>query len=405
MVLQELLNEVVLDTHNTQKMFALAKEYDRLEQGAAAATFYLRAADYEYEDKELQYKSLIQLSKIYYRAKGRWQSARSIMENAVGVLPQRPEAYYFLAKWHQDMDQWRPSLMYSGIGLSLKDQNDLDVDYPGMHGIKYLNALALWKDNGKDQGKQALFNLKYKDIISDKDLKTKVNSTLDTIGYPSSLKYNREDKSLYKFPFKGLGKVTENYARHFQDMFVLSVLDGKERGSFIELGSGEPFTWNATALLEKTFGWKGISVDINEKTCYKHAQTRNSTIITGNAEEIDYEALLKSHCMEEHIDFLRINCEEASLKTLLKIPFNRYEFSVIQFQHNSCWWGEEIKTVAREHLEKAGYILCANDIALDDKQTYEDWWVHPSYFKKHMKTSNEESNFVWDYMMHGFMEM
>jgi len=398
-MLQELLNDVVLDTHNTQKMYLLAKEYDRLEQGAAAATFYLRAADYEYENKELQYKALIQLGKIYHRAKGRWQSAKCILENAISVLPNRPEAYYFLAKWHQERDEWRPSLMYTNIGLSLSDGEDLDIEYPGMDSIRYLNALAVWKDNGLDDGKNLLFDLKYNSDIQDEDLKTKVISTLNTVGYPSSLKYTRERKDQYKFPFRGLGKITKNYARHFQDMFVLSVLDGKERGSFVEVGSGEPFTWNNTALLEELFGWKGISIDINEKMCYKHAQKRNSTIINGKAEEIDYMSLFKTHCMEEHIDFLRINCEGSSLDVLKKIPFNQYEFSVIQFQHNNCWWGDQFKIESREHLENIGYILCANDIAIDHQQSYEDWWVHPNHYKRQMKTS-KGINFIWEYMMH-----
>ena len=42
----KLLNDVVLDYSNPFKMFALAKEYDKLKQGAAAFGWYLRAADF-----------------------------------------------------------------------------------------------------------------------------------------------------------------------------------------------------------------------------------------------------------------------------------------------------------------------------------------------------------------------
>ena len=40
-----LLNDLLLDYNNPDKNYTIAKEYDRLEQGSAAAGFYLRAAD------------------------------------------------------------------------------------------------------------------------------------------------------------------------------------------------------------------------------------------------------------------------------------------------------------------------------------------------------------------------
>jgi hypothetical protein len=42
----KVLNDVVLDYSNPFKMFELAKEYDKLKQGAAAFGWYLRAADF-----------------------------------------------------------------------------------------------------------------------------------------------------------------------------------------------------------------------------------------------------------------------------------------------------------------------------------------------------------------------
>lgn len=45
-MINNLLNEVVLDYDNPWKSFALAEEYFKLGQLAAAFTFYLRAADY-----------------------------------------------------------------------------------------------------------------------------------------------------------------------------------------------------------------------------------------------------------------------------------------------------------------------------------------------------------------------
>ena len=49
MLLNELVTEFALDSKNPQKIFDMAREYDRLEQGAMAIGLYLRAADIEEE--------------------------------------------------------------------------------------------------------------------------------------------------------------------------------------------------------------------------------------------------------------------------------------------------------------------------------------------------------------------
>ena len=44
-MLQELLNEHCLDPKNPYKIYDLAAEYDRLDQGAMGVSLYLKAAD------------------------------------------------------------------------------------------------------------------------------------------------------------------------------------------------------------------------------------------------------------------------------------------------------------------------------------------------------------------------
>lgn len=44
-MLQELLNDHIMDPKNPDKIFKLASEYDRLEQGAMAVSLYLKTAD------------------------------------------------------------------------------------------------------------------------------------------------------------------------------------------------------------------------------------------------------------------------------------------------------------------------------------------------------------------------
>ena len=82
------------------------------------------------------------------------------------------------------------------------------------------------------------------------------------------------------------------------------------------------------------------------------------------------------------------------------MPFNKYEFGVIQFQHNACWWGPEFRDKSREILSKIGYILLVPNVAVNEKLPYEDWWVNPAVANKypHMRGKNG-INFAWDYMM------
>ena len=76
---------------------------------------------------------------------------------------------------------------------------------------------------------------------------------IEQVGYPSTLPYTQNEKHKYRYKFDGLDTVVKNYSRHFQDMFVLSLLNGKKNGTFIEVGSGHPKLFNNTYLLEKEF--------------------------------------------------------------------------------------------------------------------------------------------------------
>lgn len=406
----DILNDVVLDYQNPYKIYELAREYDKLEQGAAAFSWYLRAADMSpgitWEERWVQYKSMILSAFIYDRNKNRNHSTEGLLKIAIETMPERPEAYYFLSKFKQERDEWRDCMMYAAIGIShiessmVEDAPDNDVGYPGENGLRLLYAKAKWKTDGRDASKNLAFDLKYKNKLTP-DLNAEATELLDKWhGYPSTLAYTCSEDDLYKYPFEGMENIEKNYSRHFQDMFVLSCLDGKEEGTFIELGSGHPELYNNTKLLEEEFGWKGISLDNSERMCHIFSKERKTPVILEDAANVDYKKLLKQNCFEQYVDFLRINAEKASIEALKNIPFDKYEFNVVQFQHNAVWWGPEFRDEARELLAKIGYILLVPNVAVDPRSPYEDWWVHPNIarIKQHM-ASNKQVNFAWDYMM------
>ena len=404
-----ILNDVVLDYQNPYKIYKLAREYDKLEQGAGACSWYLRAADMansnEYLERWIQYKSMILSAFIYERNGNRDHSVEGLYEIAIETMPERPEAYYFLSKFKQDRNDWRKSLMYSSIGISnvengtLEDAQDNDVNYPGHDALRLLYARAKWKTNGRDDSKNIAFDLKYKRNLSN-SLDKEVTELLNTHGYPSTLAYDESLFERFKFEFNGMFDIKKNYSRHFQDMFVLAVLNGKKNGTFVELGSGHPELYNNTKLLEEEFNWKGLSVDNSERMCHIFSKNRNTSVMLDDASHLDYNKLFTQQCFERKIDFLRINAESASLEALKNIAQTKHEFNVIQFQHNAVWWGPDFQKESREILSALGYVLLVPNVAVDPKSPYEDWWVHPELANKYNHMKGKTSiNFAWDYMM------
>ena len=65
-----------------------------------------------------------------------------------------------------------------------------------------------------------------------------------------------------KVDFKGSLQLKEFYSQAGQDLFVLTALDGKKNGKFIEIGAYHPTSLSNTYLLESHFGWDGIMLII-----------------------------------------------------------------------------------------------------------------------------------------------
>ena len=100
------------------------------------------------------------------------------------------------------------------------------------------------------------------------------------------------------------------------------------------------------------------------------------------------------------IDYLQIDCDpsETSYKVLTSIPFEKYKFAVITYEHDDYSdITRSYKERARKYLTNYGYVLVASDIAPDEWRNYEDWWIHPDLVDQHivslmMNQSNKTKN-------------
>jgi hypothetical protein len=190
---------------------------------------------------------------------------------------------------------------------------------------------------------------------------------------PPPTYYNSQLYNHLIYKFNKSETVVNNYSQAYQDIFVLTMLDGKHNGTFIEIGAGDPYWQSNTALLEQ-FNWGGISIDIKPFDYSK----RKTKFVVADATQLNYSQLLENYPTD--VDYLQLDCELANItySTLERIPFHTFRFAVITFKHNRYINGDEHMIKSREFLKSKGYKLIVADVAPDRLCSYEDWWVHPN---------------------------
>jgi hypothetical protein len=187
-----------------------------------------------------------------------------------------------------------------------------------------------------------------------------------------------------KFPKIHLGHPT--FSETLQDLFVLRVTQGKKSGTYLEIGSGPAIINNNTYLLEKYFGWRGLSIDLNSTFVKEFKEIRNNLIYCADATTFDYSEKLSENKFPKFIDYLQIDIDPSyqSLMALFQIPFEKYTFATITFEHDLYRSNSKIAKIAREKLESEGYLLVVKNVFASKHNAYEDWWVHPEMVREEL---------------------
>jgi hypothetical protein len=194
-------------------------------------------------------------------------------------------------------------------------------------------------------------------------------------------KYSSAFNLKHKFP--GYEAIQQNYSQTFQDMFAITMANGKRNGFFLEIGAQEPIRISNSYLLESVFDWRGISIDWDTSVSSQHKEQRKNIFVSGNALEIDYSKLLADNNFPKQIDYLQIDIDPSiqSYNCLAMLPLNTYRFSAITFEHDA--WrdsnGPYVRSASRTIFERNGYVLIAGNISNEShSDVYEDWWVDPT---------------------------
>jgi hypothetical protein len=385
--LTSLLNTYIQNPDYFDNNFNLGLYYEEIGQTASALSYYLRASE-RTEDYDLRYECLLRASICFTRQGSRNFTVKGLLQNAITTCPERPEAYYLLSVYHESENKdgcWNDCYLIASIGEIISRDKLIkplitNVNYPGYYGIIFQKAVSGWWCGLCEESR----NL-FKDLLSNYSItnyyrRLCFNNLFKIDQNYKFVPYSNTEFDRLKYKFKHSEKIQNNYSEAYQDMFVLSMLDGKECGTYFEIGSADPFYGNNTALLEKEYKWKGISLDINEDFVNNFAENRSNKVILADALEVNYNEILSDLTDNGTIDYLQIDCDppEVTYNILRKIPFDQFKFAVITFEHDFYSdQSESIKYNSREYLTSLGYELVVSNVSANDWRDYEDWWVHP----------------------------
>jgi FkbM family methyltransferase len=160
---EQLLHNYALDPENPEHNFELGLWYENQSHNSAALSYFLRCAERS-DDDTLVYEALIHGSNCYDRQGTRDLTAKGILQQALMLLPNRPEAYFLLSRFSERRSWWQDCYIYAVNGLDHADFNleplRSNVEYPGKYGLLYEKSVAAWWWGKSEECKNILMDLK-----------------------------------------------------------------------------------------------------------------------------------------------------------------------------------------------------------------------------------------------------
>jgi len=194
-----------------------------------------------------------------------------------------------------------------------------------------------------------------------------------------------------------------------QDLFVLSELNFKKSGYFVEFGATNGLELSNTYLLEKTFGWEGILAE--PAKCWHRALRDNrgcnidtscvwrdsGSVLTFNesstaelstinsyikadrhaharkhkrsycVDTISLNDLLEKYGAPDEIDYLSVDTEGSEFDILSNLDFERHQFKVITCEHNFTPMRQKILKLLTRHGYARKYLGFSK---------WDDWYIN-----------------------------
>ena len=197
--------------------------------------------------------------------------------------------------------------------------------------------------------------------------------------WPNCPRYFRNNYENLKTKFAGAENIENNWSQSMQDIFVMSMLDGKRNGVYVEIGADQPRVISNTYLLEKDFDWSGISFELDADKVAFFNTIRKNKCLCEDATLYDYKSIFEERNYPKQIDYLQLDIDpaEGTLRALKALPLDDYKFSVITYETDVYSSGADIQDEQIEILESHGYQLVAKNVKCEGNP-YEDWWIDPA---------------------------
>lgn len=180
----------------------------------------------------------------------------------------------------------------------------------------------------------------------------------------------------------------ESHSEAGQESFVISTLNEKREGYYVEIGAYHSVKTSNTHLLETGYGWKGVAFEILPECAEEYNLNRSNPCICADATTFDYLSYFEANNFPTSIDYLQLDIEPAenTLKALKQLPLDKYRFKTITFEHDLYASPDNlaIKLEQQEILKGYGYKLYKDDVVIGHNPEYpgypadrafEDWWI------------------------------
>ena len=166
--IEQLVEHASYDMFNPRLNFGIAKKYEEMGQTASAVSFYLRTAEYGHDtDPLFVYASLLRMSVCFSDQREREHTVKHCLLQAIQYLPNRPEAYFLLARYHERKQEWQDCYTWAQIGLTHNSRIErlpIEVEYEGLYCLEFEKAVSGWWLGRKEESKQIFEDLLKKDI-------------------------------------------------------------------------------------------------------------------------------------------------------------------------------------------------------------------------------------------------
>ena len=218
------------------------------------------------------------------------------------------------------------------------------------------------------------------------------------------------------FPKKAeeiLGYLPISRSQLRQDLFVLSQLNFKKKGFFVEFGAADGFKLSNTYILEKNFNWKGIISEpakifhkkltlnrhcviekriiwkvSNQNLKFKETSIPDLSTISKfsnsdnwskrrgkkykqyNLNTISLIDLLKKYKAPKVIDYLSIDTEGSEFEILKNFNFSMFTFKIITCEHNFTKNRQKIFNL----LTQKGYVRKFKNLS-----QFDDWYINSKF--------------------------